>query len=148
VAVLGYIRAAAPDTFAGQPVNFFTTFVSTVPGVDPAADPDLAALVNLEVWGFPTSAPQVDPNNAGFVYQRFQRGIMHYDATTGVTRGILLADWLKALLTGRGLPPDLESQAVGTGSRFRRQYCPASVLSLCRPNDLPGTDLNTAFERQ
>jgi hypothetical protein len=46
---------------------------------------------DLEVWGVPTSQPAVDPHNTKFVYQRFQRGILHYDQTAGSTQGILLA---------------------------------------------------------
>jgi hypothetical protein len=145
-AVLAHVRATAPDTFQGLPVRFFATFVSTVPGSDPARDPDRAALLNLQLWGFPTSQPAVDPTNRSFVYQRFQRGIMHYDASTGVTRGILLADHFKSILTGQGLPPDLAAQAAT--SRFLQQYCPASPQWLCRPREVPATDLTSAFERQ
>src|SRR5262249_50960372 len=90
-------------------------------------------------------APMQDPNNPNFVYQRFQRGIMHYDATTGVTRGILLADYLKSILTGQGLPDDLRQQARGT--RLYAQYSPGAPLWLARPADLPGTDLSWAFEQ-
>jgi hypothetical protein len=149
VAVLDYERSVAPDAFNGLPVRFLTTFVSTVPGVNPAADPDLAALVNLEIWGFPTSNPAFDPANRAFVYQRFKRGIMHFDATSGVTRGILLADYFKGIIVGQPgptLPPDLAAQAQG--SRYLRQNCPGATQSLCRPDDLPGTDLTFAFEPQ
>jgi hypothetical protein len=122
--------------------------VSTVPGADPASEPDLAALINLEIWGFPTSRPAFDPANHNFVYLRFQRGIMHYDHSTGVTRGILLADWFKSLLTGWNLPPDLDAQARAGSSPYLRQYCPGQAGWLCRPTDLPGTDLTFAFEPQ
>ena len=47
----------------------------------------------------PTSRPMHDPNNPGFIYQRFQRGIMHYDKGCGCTQGLLLADYVKALIT-------------------------------------------------
>jgi len=33
------------------------------------------------------SKPTYDPNNGNFVYQRFQRGIMHFDRTTGLNPG-------------------------------------------------------------
>jgi hypothetical protein len=148
-AVLGHVQATAPVMFEGLPVRFFATFITTVPGVNPAAAPDLAALVNLEIWGFPTSRPAFDPANQAFVYQRFQRGILHFDAATGATRGVLLADYFKGILAGRpgpSLPPDLAAQAAA--SRFFRQYCPASRQSLCRPDELPGTDLTFAFEPQ
>ena len=88
--------------------------------------PDLSAtdnpLINLEVWGAPISRPQRDPGNSNFVYQRFQRGVMHFDAATGRTQGLLLADYLKAILRGRDLPSDLAQAAHG--SKYFNQYCP------------------------
>src|SRR5438046_3830711 len=42
----------------------------------------------------------------------FRSGIMHYDRNCGCTQGLLLADYLKALLTGENLPPDLAAQAA------------------------------------
>ena len=159
--MLEHVRSVAPETFEGLPVRFFTTFQTTVSqGVDgPVGDtgtataqptaPNLAALLNLQIWGFPTSRPMFDPNNRNFVYQRFQRGIMHFDATTGVTRGILLADYFKGLLVGQPgpiLPPDLLAQAQG--SRFLRQYCRGAAGWVCRPSELPATDLTFAFETQ
>lgn len=145
-AVLAHIQRVAPDALQGVTVNFFRTFVNTVPGSNPQADPNFAALVNLQVWGFPTSGPTADPNNRSFIYQRFQRGIMHFDGTNGSTRGILLADWFKSIVTGRNLPVDLAGQAQG--SRFRQQYCPGAQAWLCRPQELPATDLTFAFEPQ
>jgi hypothetical protein len=102
--------------------------------------------LNLEVWGVPISRPARDPNNGNFIYQRFQRGIMHFDFASGATRGILLSDYFKSLITGRNLPADLASQAVN--SRFRSQYCPGATAWVCRPTQLPGTDLTFAFEPQ
>ncbi|HEX2036065.1 MAG TPA: hypothetical protein VHS99_17940 [Chloroflexota bacterium] len=145
-AVLDYIRAIAPDVFQGLAVNFFSTFVTTVPGSDPQSDPNFAALTNLEIWGFPTSNPAFDPANHSFVYQRFQRGIMHHDQSSGVTQGILLSDYFKSIITGTNLPTDLAAQAAG--SRFFRQYCPGAAQWVCRPGVLPGTDLTFAFELQ
>src|SRR5262249_38655387 len=110
-----------------------------------AGDANLTALVNLEIWGFPTSRPQYDPANRSFVYQRFQRGIMHFDATTRVTRGILLADYFKSILAGRNLPTDLGAQAQN--SRFLRQYLPGASLWLSRLADIPASDLTFAFEQ-
>lgn len=145
-AVLDYIRRVAPDSFQGQAVRFFTTFVTTVPGVDPQRDPDFAALVNLEVWGFPTSNPAPDPANGQFIYQRFQRGIMHFRANTGTTEGILLADYFKSIITGKNLPPDLAAQAAA--SPYTSQYCPGAPNWICRPVQLRDTDLTFAFEPQ
>jgi hypothetical protein len=106
-------------------------------------DPAILGLLNLEVWGAPISEPVADPSNPNFIYQRFQRGIMHFDATTGVTRGILLADYLKGLLRDADLPPDLRAQAA-TSSLFS-QYCPGAPNWLCRPDGLSATDLTFAF---
>jgi hypothetical protein len=69
---------------------------------------------------------------------------MHYDATSGVTRGILLSDYLKAVLRGADLPADLREQA--SGSTLFAQYCPGPPGWTCRPEDLPGSDLTFAFE--
>jgi hypothetical protein len=148
--VLEFVRRNAPETFDGQPVRFFSTFNSTVapdvafgPG---GGDPSLLPLINLEIWGVPTSLPTQDPNNGGFVYQRFQRGIMHYDAACRCTQGLLLADYFKALLTGDNLPADLAAQAGA--SPYLRQYAPDRPTGLRQPMALPGTDLSAAFTRQ
>ena len=148
--VLEFVRRNAPETFNGQPVRFFSTFNGTVtpdiafgPG---GGDSNLLPLINLEIWGVPTSLPTQDPNNGGFVYQRFQRGIMHYDAACRCTQGLLLADYFKALLTGESLPGDLAAQA--SGSPYLRQYAPDRPTGLRQPTTLPGTDLTAAFSRQ
>jgi hypothetical protein len=122
-----FIETNVPDTVAGQPVNFFQRF-NTSGG--------------LTIWGAPISNPRADPNNSNFVYQRFQRGIMHYIAGVG-TESVLLADYLKAIITNQNVPPDLLQQS--RESRFFNQYCPAETLGLCRPNELGGTDLTFAF---
>jgi hypothetical protein len=148
--VLAFVRQNAPDTFNGQPVKFFSTFTGTVTA-DIAfgrqgGDPNLLPLINLEIWGVPTSLPTQDPNNGNFIYQRFQRGIMHYDASCKCTQGLLLADYFKALLTGENLPVDLAAQA--TTSPFLRQYAPDRPAGLRQPLSLPGSDLTAAFTKQ
>jgi hypothetical protein len=144
--ILEFVRADAPDTFNGRPVGFGQTFFGTVsPNQAGTSEAGIVGLLDLEIWGAPISAPMADPTNPNFIYQRFQRGIMHYDGSTGVTRGILLADYLKSLLTGQNLPDDLRQQA--SGSRFYAQYTPGAPLWLSRPADLPGTDLSWAFEQ-
>ena len=148
--VLEFVRRNAPETFNGQPVRFFSTFNGTVspdaafgPG---GGDANLLPLINLEIWGVPTSLPTQDPNNGGFIYQRFQRGIMHYDAACRCTQGLLLADYFKALLTGENLPVDLAAQA--SASPYLRQYAPDRPTGVRQPTALPGTDLTAAFLRQ
>lgn len=112
-AIVDYVRRTAQDTFDGQPVRFQSTFFNTIrPDVAGTTDPNIVALLDLEVWGVPISNPAYDPSNRNFIYQRFQRGIMHYDKSCGCTQGLLLADYLKALLTGDNLPGDLAAQAA------------------------------------
>jgi polysaccharide biosynthesis protein PslG len=146
-AILDFVRAQAPDTFEGEPVNYGTTFFTTVTAADaPDADPGLLPGFDLQIWGAPTSKPARDPANNDFIYQRFQRGIMHFDKSCGCTQGLLLADYLKSILTGQNLPPDLASQV--TTSKYYRQYAPGSPKSIARPNELPGSDLTDAFVQQ
>jgi polysaccharide biosynthesis protein PslG len=149
-AVLAFARQLAPDSIGGRPVRFFSTFQSTVP-LSVAfpfggGSPGLLLGIDLEMWGVPTSRPAADPNNANFVYQRWQRGIMHYDLGCNCTQGILLGDYFKSILTGRNLPADLAAQAAG--SPFLRQYNNARPGGLSSPAALPGTDLRDAFEPQ
>jgi hypothetical protein len=130
--IVEFVRTSAPDTFDGLAVGFGRAFFGLM------ADP----LMDLEVWGAPISRPRRDPSNWNFVYQRFQRGVMHYTVGTG-TQSILLADYLKAIIMNQNVPTDLANQARET--RFFNQYRPTSAAWLCRPNDLPGTDLTYAF---
>jgi hypothetical protein len=143
-----FIQRVAPDTWNGMPVGFYTLFSTTVP-VDVAftgqtVNPDQVTLLNLEIWGLPTSNPAYDPNNRGFVYQRWQRGIMHFRAEVPVTEGILVGDYFKSVITGRNLPPDLAEDMQG--SRYFGQYSPGSPGSVARPAELPSTDMTGAFE--
>jgi len=145
---IAFIHANVPNQWEGMPVRFLEAFMDAVRYEDafPEGDgsPELLPLLNLEIFGLPTSRPTRDPANGGFVYQRFQRGILMYDSSTGLTQPLLLADYLKSIMTGRDLPPDLEQQAIG--SPFYRQYDLGKPRSLARPAKLPGTDLEGAFE--
>jgi hypothetical protein len=112
-----FVRANAPDSLDGEPVGFLRTFLSTVSADDAfpgGGDAGLVPLLNLQLWGLPTSKPALDPANHEFIYQRFQRGVMHYDRGCKCTQGLLLADYFKALLTGERLPDDLAAQAAGS----------------------------------
>lgn len=149
VGALAWIQAHAPDSFQGLPVNFYQTFVNTVSAsvaFPNGGDTSLLAGFDLEMWGIPTSSPQFDPNNHDFVYLRFQRGIMHYDAGCNCTRGILLADYLKSVLTGNNLPADLDLEA--RGSPFYKQYDPSAPNWVHNSSLLPATDLTNAFTRE
>ena len=92
----------------------------------------------------PTSKPQPDPGNGGFIYQRYQRGIMHFDASCACTQGILVGEYFKAVITAKNLPTDLAADMQG--SRFYGQYNPSVVGWVARPGDLQGTDMTGAFE--
>ncbi|MGI5835630.1 MAG: virginiamycin B lyase family protein [Chloroflexota bacterium] len=147
--IVDFVRNHAPDHFEGLNVNFYQAFQNTVTLQDAypegGGNPALLPLLNLEIWGVPTSRPARDPSNGNFVYLRFQRGIMHYDATTGYTQGLLLADYLKAIITGQNLPDDLKEQAKN--SKFYRQYNPYRPNWVDRPDQLPNTNFFYAFER-
>jgi N-acetylmuramoyl-L-alanine amidase/LysM repeat protein len=147
--LLTFVNEKSPDVWSDLPVGFHRTFSNTVlyeeAYPDRSVEKGIMPAINLEIWGAPTSAPAHDPTNRNFVYLRFQRGIMHYDKTTGSTQGLLLGDYLKSIITGWNLPPDLEEQAKG--SRFYRQYNSLAPNGLNRPGDLPGTDMRGAFAR-
>jgi len=150
-AVRSFVAAHAPDTWQGIPTSFGRAFSATVtaaqafPGLRPG-DPrvtSLLPLIELEVWGVPTSAPAFDPNNHGFVYLRWQRGVLQYDAGCRCTQGVLLADYLKAIITGQNLPADLAQEAQE--SPLLGQYDPAQPAWIHNPSLLPNTDLTEAF---
>jgi hypothetical protein len=141
-AIVDFVRSNAPDAFDGESVGFSRTFFGLITAAIAGTD---NPLINLEVWGAPISRPQRDPLNDKFVYQRFQRGVMHFDAASGRTQGLLLADYLKAILRGRDVPTDLGQAA--RGSKYFGQYCPDKTRYICRPGDLAATDLTYAFEQ-
>jgi beta propeller repeat protein len=145
--IIEFTRLVALDSWQGLRVNFFGTFMGQVALQDAypfgGGNPGVVPLLNLELSGAPISRPQADPNNHSFVYQRFQRTILHHDARTGLTQPVLLADYFKDVLMGRA-PADLTNQMAG--SRFANQYNQSRPLALNRPEVLPGTDLCGAFE--
>jgi hypothetical protein len=149
-----FVRANAPESVDGEPVRFLTTFETSV-GLGEAfpqgnADPSLLPLLNLQLWGLPTSKPAYDPNNHEFIYQRFQRGVMHYDKGCRCTQGLLLADYLKDLLTGVRLPDDLAAQAAGSpllkaaatgqappATSFGEAFSPLAPVAIAAPAPAP-----------
>jgi hypothetical protein len=132
-AIVDFVHSNAPDSFESLAVKFGQMFFG---GGNP--------LIALEVWGAPISRPRRDPGNSNFVYQRFQRGVMHFDAQTGKTQALLLADYVKAIIRAKDLPADLA--AAARGSKYFAQYCPDRDRWVCRTADLPATDLTFAFE--
>jgi hypothetical protein len=143
--IIDFVLTHAPDTFDGHVVNFGQTFA--LGGVDSAQDGP-KVMAGLEFWGAPISWPQYDPTNRDFIFQRFERGVMHA-ATGRPTLGILVADYQKNIMLGpylgSSLPPDLVAEA--RDNRFFAQYCPGKAEWLCRPEELPATNLTFAFER-
>ena len=144
---LSFTSAYVPDEWNGLPVNFQTTFLETVKCADAfgdePCDPSQIAAMALDVWGLPTSQPTQDPLNNDFVYQRFERGIMHFSRATGLTQGLLVGDWFKRIMVGINLAPDLGPEVLG--SPFYAQFMPSRPLGLARPNELPATSLAQAF---
>ena len=149
---LAFVNAYVPDEWEGMQVNYLSTFLNTVScadafEADPAAcDESLLPVYALEIWGLPTSLPTPDPVNPEFVYQRFQRGILHYSRATGLTQGLLVGDWFKRVLIGLNLSPDIGADV--RASRFFGQYAPNRPLGLSRPTDLPDTSLAQAFRSE
>jgi hypothetical protein len=144
---LSYVSAYVPDEWNGLPVNFQTTFLETVRCADAfgdePCDPSQLAAMAFDLWGLPTSQPSLDPVNSDFVYQRFERGIMHFSRATGLTQGLLVGDWFKRIMVGINLAPDLGPEVLG--SRFYAQFQPTRPLGLARANELPDTSLAQAF---
>lgn len=146
--VATFVQQNVPDSWNGMPVNFATTYNSTVTCDDMSAtgdacDPTQLPWLALSVWGLPTSAPAVDPHNHDFVYQRFQRGVIFYSATTSQTQWMLAGDWLKRAMVGSDVPADLTRDA--SGSRFLDAFADGRPLGLARPAELPDTSLADAF---
>jgi N-acetylmuramoyl-L-alanine amidase len=148
IKALELVKQLAPDVWEGNPVGFYRTFASSVRMDEafPTGNGNQGMLLGiaLEMWGMPTSAPAFDPNNRNFIYQRFQRGIMHYDKGSGATQGLLLADYVKAIMTLQDLPADLNEQAKK--SPLYGQFNPKAGQMVSRPAELPGSDLTNAFE--
>jgi hypothetical protein len=124
---LEFVRSTVPETWNGQAVHFFSTVTTD----------------GLDIWGVPTSRPTADPHNPNFVYQRFQNGILLFDAASGTTSGLPVGGYLKAVLTGENLPADLALDAAQ--SPLLRQYDPSKPFGLASPALLSATDLTDAF---
>lgn len=149
-AVLNFVRNNTADVWQTMRVNFYQTFANSVKLSEAypngGGNAGLMSLINFEMWGIPTAGETLDPNNHNFVYKRFQRGVMHYDKTSGQTQGLLLADYFKFIITGSGIPADLDAQA--RTSPFYKQYNNANANGLNRPELLPNTNMKDAFEKQ
>ncbi len=149
-AIIDFIKGHSPDTWNGIGTNFLKTFLKAVTFdeafPDGRGDVALLPTMSLEVWGVTTSAPAYDPGNDKFVYMRYQREVMHHDRNTGLTQGLLLADYFKSIITGVAIPFDLQVNAAN--SRFYLQYDKTKPGSLRRADLLPATDMTNAFEKE
>ncbi len=92
-----FVQNIVPDSWNGQPVQFLSTFNSEG---------------GTTVLGLPTSTPKADPSNPSFVYQRFQNGILFYDAAAGTTQQLPLGEYLKGLITNGKLSADVSEAFV------------------------------------
>lgn len=146
-AVREHLEASVPEMWQDHSLGFLSYYLSAAP----ADAGGLRTLLALEVWGFPTSQPKADPNNENFIYQRFQRGIMHYDATNNVTRGILLGDAFKEMIT----TPPPPSQIGSITGQVWHDICaisgghggePAVPSANCVPTDNGWYRANGIFE--
>jgi len=149
-AVVQFVQAMAPDLWQGQATRYFQTFQSTVTlsqafpnGGGNAA---LLPLLNLEVWGLPTSSPVVDPNNTQLRLPAFPAR-RHCTTTPAATvpRASSSAIPSRRSSAGQNLPSDLASEAQA--SPLYRQYDPDSNSYLARPEQMPASDLTFAFAR-
>ena len=140
-AVRAFVREHVLNAWQEHDVGFLREFLAAAPTGIPTHLRELAA---LEIWGLPLSRPMPDPANANFIYQRFQRGVMHYAAASGATGGLLLGDHLKSLMSGDRLSTSLAEAAAE--NPLLRQYAPGLPLGARRPAAIPGTDLTDAFE--
>ncbi|HEY3107334.1 MAG TPA: hypothetical protein VGL23_01180, partial [Chloroflexota bacterium] len=146
--ILDYVIANAPDAINTLRPNFGQTFRTSVTMAEAyprgGGNAGLLQGIWLEMWGVPTSKPAADPNNGNFVYVRFQRGIMHYDAGCSCTQGILLGDYFKSILTGKNLPADLADQAKA--SPYFQKYDNGQPSGVKAGQALANANLKDAFE--
>jgi hypothetical protein len=137
--IIAFLRQWVPDEYNGQPVKFLDTYQNSVRD----ETGDMRLLANLPVWGIATSHPQPDPNNPRVVYQRFERGMMVYEAGCRCTRILPVGDLFKSVMTGESMPADFESQRPD--NPFLRQYDMETHAGPFRKDQLPDTDLTYAF---
>lgn len=145
--MIAFTQQNIPNELEGRPIGFGSSFDATIDLAtafpNGGGNAALKPLLALEIWGAPTSRPMRDPTNPSFVYQRFQRSIMHYRDACACTERILLADWFKNVITGQDVPFDLMQQMFD--SPFRNQWAPGSPYGLARPGALPESDFTNAF---
>jgi hypothetical protein len=148
--ILEYITSAAPNQINQVVVNFLNTFRGSVTMAEAypngGGNAGLLQGIWLEMWGVPISRPAADPANGNFIFQRWQRGIMHYDAATKTTQGMLLGDHFKSLLTGQNLPADLADQAKA--SPYLAKYDNTQATGIKAGQVLANANLKDAFEKE
>jgi hypothetical protein len=139
-AILDFVQQNAPNAVGPAQTGFFNTFRTSVTLQEAfrtgGGNQGLLSGIHLEMWGVPTSRPAADPGNANFVYQRFQRGIMHFDAASGLTQAVLLGDYFKSVLTGENLPADLADAA--RANPYLRRFAGNEAFQKEAPQAAPG----------
>jgi uncharacterized protein with LGFP repeats len=83
-AALAYVAPTADQPNYSTRVALFVE--ATVPEPFKSA---FDAAGGADSLGLPTSRPTADPNNRNFVYQRFEHGVLFYNATEGTTDQIV-----------------------------------------------------------
>jgi hypothetical protein len=148
-----FVRQHAVQQFADLQTQFYTSFLSTVQlwdaFYDGAGDPHLLPGFNLEVWGFPASAPAHRQLEGGRIddrvaLQRFQGGLMQHDGVTRTTNSVALGYYLKAVLTANRSLAVLS--AAAESSPLWAQYSTEGIDWVARPDELPASNLALAFE--
>jgi hypothetical protein len=166
-----FVRRHTADSFEDRPTRFYASFMSAVlfrdAFWDGQGDPNLIPGFNLEFWGLPTSraqylvvgqelvqvgtTPEGDPLfgtrdivDQNTVLQRYQRGVMRHDAVAGRPTILDLGTYLRAVLLGDESFADLA--AVAAGSPLWAQYNSEEPAWVARPDELPDTNLELAFE--
>jgi hypothetical protein len=148
-----FIWVVAAESYDGNPTRFYSTFLTTVlfreAFFDGNGDPNLIPGFALEIWGLPTSGasyhiigyepgppegPELVPIfDRNIVLQRFQKGVMRFDAPDRRTAGVPLGVYLRAVIRGEALP-DLATAAAGSTPLWA-QYNPEAPAFIDRPEE-------------
>jgi hypothetical protein len=159
-----FVWVVAAEGYDGNPTRFYSTFLTTVlfreAFFDGNGDPNLIPGFALEIWGLPTSGasyhiigyepgppegPELVPIfDRNIVMQRFQKGVMRYEAPDRRTAGVPLGIYVRALILGEALP-DLATAADGSTPLWA-QYNPEASAFIDRPEELPDSDFSFLFE--
>jgi hypothetical protein len=141
-ALAAFVREQVPDDLDHVHLGFQRAYFA-------ATESDGVA---LELWGAPLSAAVPEPGDPALVTQRFQRALLEYDGHTQTTRTFPIGEVFRDALRDA---PEFAAEAReelarlgpnGQPNPYFDQYCPLVPASVCRPLELPRTDLSFAFE--